>query len=482
MSLNDGLVAAYNFDGDLTDAHAGLGWTGTVTYDTGKIGQALAVPTLLGNLYSWHRFDGDLTDASGQDHALTFTVQSVGYTTGLPGHGQGMRPHQTVDLRHAEGPTNVRTISIAGWILGAELDDGHFVLMYDTVTDAVYQFHGQEDVTNKLYFRTRTWGPIELDDLAVPGPRHLAASTTYDGAGSVTVKCYLDGVLKISRTDPAWDDATEFFEANPLRFGINPANAINEGSPLAVYDLWGAWTRALADGGVSVGQAAGGDIARLYAAGAGLDYPFGWSQTPYRTAPFVASGSFSVEAWVYFEADAVGGLVWGQVPAAGAVSVPRQGVRVLNPSSANVAVSVNGFTNGVYAAGDLRGRWTHLILAYDHANTRAKLYVDGYLRLSVVATADYSGTLWANAAGLYNAATNVPAAGLRVDLNRVWSRALTDGGVALDQAAGGEVAELWNAGAGLAYPFATPPVPPVSTRLVIAVDAKINIVIARRPN
>jgi hypothetical protein len=41
----------------------------------------------------------------------------------------------------------------------------------------------------------------------------------------------------------------------------------------------------------------------------------------------------------------------------------------------------------------------------------------------------------------------------KIDEPNVWVKTLTDGGVSLGQVAGGEVAEIWNGGVGIEYPF-----------------------------
>lgn len=183
--------------------------------------------------------------------------------------------------------------------------------------------------------------------------------------------------------------------------------------------------------------------------------------TPHRAA-LITTGSFSAEAWVYVEADG-SGAVWSQIGAAGVFALPgRQSIYSINFSVGVLRFAVAGVSLGTYIAGSMVGRWTHLIATYDDLTTTAKLFVDGVLRLTATAAADYTQSDVMAAGGMYNGAgTDSPMSAGRIDMNRVWSRQLTDGGVSVGQEAGGEIAELWNGGAGLAYPFSPVVLPPV---------------------
>lgn len=95
--------------------------------------------------------------------------------------------------------------------------------------------------------------------------------------------------------------------------------------------------------------------------------------------------------------------------------------------------------------------WNHMVGIYDGTNT--KWYINGVLRGKVADTGPTTSA--------YNLSFGVRASGLggtswfqgKLDEICFWDRPLTDGGVALDATATGEVAELYNSGSGLPYPF-----------------------------
>jgi hypothetical protein len=90
--------------------------------------------------------------------------------------------------------------------------------------------------------------------------------------------------------------------------------------------------------------------------------------------------------------------------------------------------------------------WHHIVVRMLNTGN-AKLYIDGYLRASASGiTIDYStDDIWiarnSEAPGAYTAT--------QLDEINYFKRQLTDGGVSVGQLAGGEVAELWNGGAGI---------------------------------
>ena len=109
---------------------------------------------------------------------------------------------------------------------------------------------------------------------------HIVGS--YDGTD---LNLYLDGILD-SQTSPAitihWPDGAFGFPVpGQLYFGADKTNSLNCGSTCAdrnfffgLIDEINIWDRALTDGGVAVGNTAGGEIAQLYNNGNGFEYPF----------------------------------------------------------------------------------------------------------------------------------------------------------------------------------------------------------------
>lgn len=96
-------------------------------------------------------------------------------------------------------------------------------------------------------------------------------------------------------------------------------------------------------------------------------------------------------------------------------------------------------------------QWSHLVGIFD--GTNVKIYVDGILR--------YKNSSSGPTTSSYNTKFGVRASGLggtawfngRIDEVGFWERALTDGDVTVGSVATGEIAELYNSGAGKTYPF-----------------------------
>lgn len=98
------------------------------------------------------------------------------------------------------------------------------------------------------------------------------------------------------------------------------------------------------------------------------------------------------------------------------------------------------------------GQWHLIIASYDGANI--KIYKDGIFINQVAAT----GTIASNTKDLWFGRYNTSPStyhGSSYDSVAVWDRALTDGGISVGQTAGGEIAQLWNGGAGIEIGAAT---------------------------
>jgi hypothetical protein len=180
-------------------------------------------------------------------------------------------------------------------------------------------------------------------------------------------------------------------------------------------------------------------------------------ETPVGAALFT-SGSWTVSVWLRSTGGT--GAVWAQLPATGVQGLPgRQGLAVFNAAVGTIVYGVAGSNTGVAAVGDIQNRWVHLVVSMDGTTNTSRLYVDGVLRSENVEAGSYGSSERFSLGGMHNVAgqTDSPFGAGAVDECVVWSRALTDGDVAVDETAGGEIAELYNSGDGLAYPFSNLP-------------------------
>lgn len=124
----------------------------------------------------------------------------------------------------------------------------------------------------------------------------------------------------------------------------------------------------------------------------------------------------------------------------------KEALRISGGRTVIIQYVTNGTTRISYTHSITVNTWHHLAVSSD--DTTAKLYYDGVYRGTGAA-----GTI----AGL---TTQVGADGAgsnhldgRVDSLYFWSRVLTDGNVSINETAGGEIAELYNIGNGVDYPF-----------------------------
>ncbi len=170
----------------------------------------------------------------------------------------------------------------------------------------------------------------------------------------------------------------------------------------------------------------------------------------------VTNGAFSVSLWVKMltENSSTGDMLWSNGDA---------GTRIRS----FIYYQWNGSGYQLYCAREKLGvgqnaityvttlgttNWHHIVFTYDASNL--KLYVDGVYRGTVAATGNgSSGGTDGMAIG-----SDTPAgayAWAQIDAVGFWSKALSDGSPSLNAAATGEVAELYNSGSGIEYPFTT---------------------------
>lgn len=179
---------------------------------------------------------------------------------------------------------------------------------------------------------------------------------------------------------------------------------------------------------------------------------------PRRAAPFVTSGSFSVEVWLFATQDA-SGMVWGQLIGPGIIGSLscQQGIVTFGASGGLIVGKLHNSNDLLVFGSSFLNRWTHIVLVYDDSITRGSLYVDGALGAQSTLTANYAGLNSVSVGGQDNGTTKVSMFDGRIDLFRVWSRPLTDS----------EVTALYNGGAGLSYDQLTPDVPIISEMMYV---------------
>ena len=98
------------------------------------------------------------------------------------------------------------------------------------------------------------------------------------------------------------------------------------------------------------------------------------------------------------------------------------------------------------------GVWYHLVMTWDGTDT-IKLFMNGHLAAKGVGAESASGTAQLDIGRRISDYHD----GLMDEIG-IWQKTLTDGGgLSVGDTAGGEVAELYNSGAGLAYPLTAAP-------------------------
>ena len=102
------------------------------------------------------------------------------------------------------------------------------------------------------------------------------------------------------------------------------------------------------------------------------------------------------------------------------------------------------------------GSFQMMTAVLNTSDNTMKIYLDGVLEASTAATGTYNTTINNFKAGSHPSVIGQFFSG-RICEMMTGSGILTDGGVSVGQTAGGEIAELFNSGSGLAYPFAATP-------------------------
>ena len=123
---------------------------------------------------------------------------------------------------------------------------------------------------------------------------------------------------------------------------------------------------------------------------------------------------------------------------------------LINPDG---AIQLFDGTSSYFSATGLISASTDHHIIFVLNGSSSKVYIDGVLRLN--ASASFGNVSKPLIIGQRSSTTPQNFIDGVIDEADGWTKALTDGGVALNITAGGEVAQLYNSGNGLAYPFTT---------------------------
>jgi len=197
----------------------------------------------------------------------------------------------------------------------------------------------------------------------------------------------------------------------------------------------------------------------------GIDLESGSSQYLSATDPAILDGlsKFSISLWLKFESiadDMMPVTKWG------ATLATNQAWRLITSGGKLQLVIGTGSASGTVTANQAisTGVWYHVAFTWDgslSSGSRAKAYVDG----SDVTLSDGTpATMLAGSADfIVGNRTGLPSGGY-------YDGVVDELGIANDVVTGAEVTTLYNAGAGVQYPFTAPPsVPTVDTLAVTSI-------------
>ncbi len=286
---------------------------------------------------------------------------------------------------------------------------------------------------------------------------------------------YIDGVLKASTsiTGAAMSGTVGKFFIGGFGSTAHPQyNVLNMSfSDVCIFDY------ALSDGGVSVGSTATGQIADLWGGGTSVSNPMALPSTPIAYYPLGTSawnGNFLAEN------NAIGDYVFDNIVSSRIFT----NINVSNLTNVTQSVwfktSTNGQSNkqiffvGQYGTFVLQlngtdtlragitvnpltqtypsltfnyadGKWHQYIMNYD--GSHIKLYIDGILRIKTARTGTLRDepTYFTAIGNISNTNSNSGAIGEYSNFI-AYEHTLTDGGVAIDSAATGEIETLYNYG------------------------------------
>jgi len=184
-----------------------------------------------------------------------------------------------------------------------------------------------------------------------------------------------------------------------------------------------------------------GSVAGLLGNAASFPVTGGLTKLWNQTGTPVTSGNFSASLWI--NATSAAGSPGLLVQAHQTVTDTFVGKQELLIFSSKFTFSMDNATITQDTAAVTLNAWNHVVGVYD--GTKQYLFVNGTLKASAAVTPDYT-----QLDAVYLGSSLVSAL---IDEAGIWNRALSFGGVSVGQVATGEVAALYNNGAGVTWPF-----------------------------
>lgn len=223
------------------------------------------VSTLLTGIVRAFDFNGDVVDSTGNG---TATNNGADLTTndgviGKCATFDGVNDYISLGDLSALG---VKSISFWGYVDSTGSFDGNTPFFSDIQTSAPTNFtiaRIYSNTNNIIFQRSGDWSTGSVTRIYNTFVNYIL---TIDGSN---MRLYINGVFdkEIVAADNKFFILSEILELGREKFTPSYSKVR--------LNMFYLWTKTLTDGGVSVTQTAGGEIAELYNSGAGNQYPFG---------------------------------------------------------------------------------------------------------------------------------------------------------------------------------------------------------------